>query len=149
MNIVMKKLIILFVGLVMIQGAARADNDKPIDFSKLPKASQQFVQKYFSGISIALIKMESDFFEKSYEIVFTNGDKVEFDRKGEWTDINCKYTEMPPEVIPAQIREYVAKHYEGVRIQKLERERREYEVELSNGIDLTFNTRFALIDIDY
>ena len=35
-----------------------------------------FYQKKFADSKVALAKMESDFFYKSYEVIFTNGDKA-------------------------------------------------------------------------
>ena len=36
----------------------------------------------------------------------------------------------------------------GEAVRKIELNKKEYEVELTNGIDLTFNKHFQLIDID-
>ena len=45
--------------------------------------------------STACAVMESDWFDKSYDVIFTNGDKLEFDKKGVWTEVNCKYSAVP------------------------------------------------------
>ena len=87
-------------------------------------------------------------FGKSYEVVFTNGSKVEFDGKGEWKDVNCKYTQVPDEIIPQKIKEYIAANFAGAKILEIERDSRDYEVKLNNGLELTFNLKFELIDID-
>ena len=39
-------------------------------------------------------------------------------------------------------------NYAGQSVKKIEIKRNEYEIELSNGLDLTFNKHFQLIDID-
>ncbi|MBB4036517.1 hypothetical protein GGR21_002423 [Dysgonomonas hofstadii] len=145
----MKKLIILFFGLIAIQSTIKAGDDKPINFAQLPEQSQLFIKKHFDEKSIALVKMESDFFEKSYEVIFTNGNKVDFDKKGLWKEVDCKYTELPVDIIPVQIKDYVSKNYPNIKISKIEKERgNRYEVELVNGLDLTFDSKFNLIDID-
>ena len=38
--------------------------------------------------------------------------------------------------------------YAGQSVKKIEMNKNEYEVELTNGLDLTFNKHFLLIDID-
>lgn len=65
-----------------------ADDDKPIQFSELPQTAQQFVKQNFANKKVALAKMESDFFGKNYDVIFVNGDKVEFDRSGNWEKSN-------------------------------------------------------------
>ena len=102
----MKKLIFLFVCVFSIQ-VALADNDKPINFTQFPQASQKFVKQHFPKAKIAFVKMETELFDKSYDVVFNNGDKLEFDKKGEWTEVNCKSTVVPAKVIPAPIKKYV------------------------------------------
>lgn len=145
----MKKLITLLLFLVALQTTIKADDDKPIEFSQLPQQSQQFIKQHFAKTSIALVKMEDGFFDKSYEVIFTNGDKVDFDRKGVWTDINCKYTEVPTASVPTQIKAYVSRNYPNIKIVKIEKDdKQRYEVELSNGIELKFDSKFNLIDID-
>lgn len=145
----MKKILALIVCLLAIQLSAEASNDRQIEFSQLPAQSQQLIKKHFTSQSIALVKMESEFFDKSYEVIFTNGDKIEFDRKGSWKEIDCKYTQLPLEVIPVQIRNFVSKNYPQTKVSKIEKEsRNRYEVELTNGLDLKFDSRFNLIDID-
>mgnify|MGYP000804326718 FL=1 len=89
----MKKIVVLFVSMLVLATTASAGNDKPIQVSQLPQTAQQFIKKYFGDRKVAFAKEESDF-RKSYEIAFKNGDKIEFDRKGEWTDIDCKYLSL-------------------------------------------------------
>lgn len=127
---------------------ARADKDTPIQVNQLPAAAQTLLKKHFSGKKVALAKMESDMLGKSYEVIFTNGDKVEFDRNGKWTDLSCKKGAVPSALVPAAISRYVKAHYKGARVVELERERKGYGLELSNGVELDFNNKFQLTEFD-
>lgn len=145
----MKKIILLFLCLAAIQITIKAGNDKPIDFNELPAQSQQMIKKYFPDQSVALVKMEREFSGKSYELIFTNGNKVEFDKRGLWKEINCKYTTLPLELVPAQITDYVNTNYPEVKITKIEKKsRNRHEVELQNGLEIEFDAKFNVIDID-
>jgi hypothetical protein len=42
----------------------------------------------------------------------------------------------------------VAKKYASTKVVELKREHNEWEVKLSNGLELTFDKQFKLIDID-
>ena len=144
----MKKLVFLLVCLFTLQTVARADDDKPIQVTQMPQAAQLFIKQHFADSKVALAKMESEFFYKSYEVIFTNGNKVEFDKKGEWTEIDCKHTVVHTETIPTAIRQYVTTNYPDVKVLKIERDKKEYEVKLSNRTELKFDLKFNLIDID-
>ena len=135
----MKKLVFLLVCLFTLQTVARADDDKPIQVTQMPQPAQQFIKQHFADSKVALAKMESDFFYKSYEVIFTNGNKVEFGKNGNWEEVNCKYTSVPTAIIPTTIQKYVL---------KIERDKKEYEVQLSNRVELKFDLKFNLIDID-
>ena len=146
---IMKKLVFLLVCLFTLQTVARADDDKPIQVTQMPQPAQQFIKQHFADSKVALAKMESDFFYKSYEVIFTNGDKVEFDNKGNWEEVNCKYSFVPTAIIPAAIQKYVTTNYPDAKILKIERDKKDYEVKLSNRTELKFDLKFNLIDIDF
>jgi hypothetical protein len=97
---------------------------------------------------VAMAKMETDFLSKSYDVIFTNGDKVEFDKKGEWTNIDCEYSSVPSDVIPAAIHAYVNKNYPNAKVKQIEKDRKGYDVELTNGWDITFDKAFRVVDLD-
>lgn len=145
---IMKPLAVLFVCLFSLQTAAWADDDKPVRLEQMPQQAQNFIKKHFSGCTIALAKMESDFLSRSYDIIFTNGNKAEFDKSGAWKEVDCKYTEVPAAIIPSAIRDYVKKHYPDAKVLKIEKDNRDYEVKLSNGWELKFDKRFNVTDID-
>lgn len=144
----MKRWMMALACLLGLQTAVLADNDRPIAVNQLPAAAQQTVKKHFAGLQVALAKVESGLIEKSYDVIFTDGSKIEFDRNGNWTEISCKGSAVPAALVPAAIRTYVQTNYPGALIRKIEKDRREYEVDLSNGVEVTFNTRFQVIDID-
>ena len=90
----MKKIILSAALCIAVATSACADDDKPIQFSQLPQTAQQFVKQYFGNEKVALAKMESDFFGKNYDIIFANGDKVEFDGAGNWEE-----EDIPPGIL--------------------------------------------------
>ena len=93
--------------------------------------------------------METEFMSKSYDVIFTNGDKVEFDKKGNWTNVDCEHTQVPQAVIPMAIQKYLAKNYPDAYVLKIElTDRKGYDVDLNNGFDIEFDKRFNVIEID-
>lgn len=141
------RILLLFCAL-FVQATAFADIDKPVTFEQLPIAAQQTIKTHFANRQIALAKMEVDLLGKSYDVIFTNGDKIEFDGKGQWTDIDCKRSQVPDALVPTAIAAFVKKNYPQTIILKIDRDRKTYEVTLSNGFELEFDKSFRLIDID-
>lgn len=146
----MKRAFILFICLFTLSlTTVWARKDRVIQFSELPTTAQEFIQTHFSQEKIALAKMDPDYWDRDYEVIFVNGDKVEFDKQGNWKEVKSATSgSVPSTTIPAQIGAYLMRNYPGVPVIKVERERKKYEVKLSNGRELTFNKQFQLIDID-
>ena len=101
----MKKVLLLLVCLFTLQTVVWADDDKPIQVNQLPQTAQTFIKTHFPNNKVAMAKMETDWFDKSYDVIFTNGDKLEFDKKGIWTEVNCKYSAVPVAVVPDAVRQ--------------------------------------------
>ena len=145
----MKKILaLIFTTFALGVCSLYADNDKIITKEKLPLVSQQFVDKHFAQLKASYVKLERDFLEKSYKIVFTDGTKLEFSRNGEWKEVDCRYSEVPQSIIPEAIRNYISSNYPGEKVLKIERDRGYYELKLSNRYELTFNKNYNIVDID-
>ena len=127
---------------------ANAGNDKPVNVKELPAKAQTLLSKHFKGQKVMLATIESGVVSRSYDVVLRNGTKLEFDKKGNLTEIDCKQGIVPSQLIPQPIKNYLKENYRGETVRKIELNKKEYEVELTNGIDLTFNKHFQLIDID-
>lgn len=100
-----EKVLILAAALLALGiSSACADSDRPIDVAQLPQKAQQFIQKHFAGEKVALAKVERDFLEVRYEVIFTDGAKAEFYKDGEWKEVDCRYSSVPAAVIPRRSR---------------------------------------------
>ena len=128
--------------------AANAGNGKPISVNALPAKAQTLLNNHFNGQKVMLATIESGVVSRSYDVVLKNGTKLEFDKRGNLTEIDCKQGIVHDQLIPQAITNYLKENYEGQSVRKIEINRKEYEVELTNGLDLTFNKHFQLIDIE-
>ena len=144
------KRILLFAFSVLVLGlsAAKADNDRVITKEKLPAAAQRFVNEHFGSLKISYVKEERDLFERNYEVVFTDGTKVEFLRNGNWKEVDCRYGEVPAVLVPEPVRKYISENYPNEKVLRIDRDRHDYEVKLSNRLELIFDRNFNIIDID-
>ena len=127
--------------------SALAD-DKAIDFSQLPAAAQSFIQSDFSTSEISFITKDTELLDTTYDVHFTDGTKVEFNSKGEWKEISCKKSEINLKYVPKQILSTVGSKWPKAEIRKIERYKQGYEIELSNRLELKFDKKFRLLEID-
>ena len=141
-------LMIAICCMVSCNMVANAGNDKPISVNALPAKAQTLLSQHFNDQKVMLATIESGVVSRSYDVVLQNGTKLEFDKKGNLTEIDCKQATVPAKLIPQAIRNYLKENYPAQAVKKIEMNKNEYEVELTNGLDLTFNKHFQLIDID-
>lgn len=145
----MKKLTSILVCMfILCVFSLHADNEKPIQVSQLPTAAQQFIKLHFAERKVALAKVETEFFSKNYGVIFADGDHIDFDSKGNWKEIDCKSSYVPTAVIPTKIMKYIHENYSDTTVKKLEKGHKEYEVKLSNRMELSFDLKFNLTNID-
>lgn len=144
----MKKILFVFAAIMMFAGIASADNDRIVPYENLPAKAQEFVKKYFPSEKVSYVKEETDFMELSYEVVFAQGTKVEFTGQGEWKEVDCRYSTLNEDLVPEQIRAYVKQNFPDTKFVKIEKGYRDYEVKLTNRLELTFDMNFNLVDID-
>ena len=83
-----------------------------------------------------------------YEVRLQDGIELQFDRTGLCTEISSKNGEVPDIVIPKRMLSVIRKHYPDCYIRKYENNGRMYEIELDNGVILTFSMTMRLIDVD-
>ncbi|WP_254046853.1 PepSY-like domain-containing protein [Prevotella sp. P5-50] len=148
MKRIFRILMIAICCMVSCNMAANAGNDKPISVNALPAKAQTLLNNHFNSQKVMLATIESGVVSRNYDVVLQNGTKLEFDKKGNLTEINCKQGIVPALLIPQTIKNYLKDNYAGQSVKKIEMNKNEYEVELTNGLDLTFNKHFQLIDID-
>ncbi len=147
----MKKYLVLTLALVCAFGITAtvcADNERPITVDQLPAPAQTLIKQHFPNSKVTIAQEELALIGKGYDVMFTNGDKLEFDRKGNWTEITCRTSQVPTDLIPSAIATYVSANYSDAKVISIERDSRDYEVNLSNGLEITFNKKFQVVDID-
>ena len=146
----MKKLIVIafFVGFSTLN----------ISCSKQATAQTQstiesFVKTYFPEAEI-LSSIRDGF---DYDVTLSDYTKIEFDGnllrgKLEWDEVDCKhstvYKAVPSTLIPVEISTHVAKYHSDYSIVKISKDRRGWEIELSNGIEIEFDRKYNVIEID-
>ena len=145
----MKKILLTLIAIFSVGiFSAMADNDRVINKSQLPAPAQQFLNEHFAGVDLTYAKEERDIFKHSFEVRLADGTKIEFTSKGEWDEVECRFGEVPAAIVPQATKEYIDKNYAGAKVLYIEKDRNDYEVKLSNRLELKFDKDFNIYDID-
>lgn len=119
------------------------------DFTTLPHDAQKFITTNFNQRDVSYIKTEKKYkLIKEYDVYLKNGTEIEFDSKGNWTEVDGKQQEISTRFLPKSINQYVKKTFPKTYITKVEKKRRGYEVKISNGLELLFNSNGEFLKID-
>lgn len=147
-----KGIIISVISFAIMAGGAllltRLLDDRAIPPESLPNSYRTFLNSNFSGEGIAFVKEDRDFLIKKYEVLLTDGTKVEFRINGEWKEIKRLGAPIPDCLIPSEAQRKVIELFPGSLIVKAEYERKRLELKLDNGYELEFDRNFMLIDLD-
>ena len=142
------KFFFFFFLCMLVQSVTCLADDKIIPVEQLPASAKTFVKKYFPQATIEYATKDTEFMGTTYEVRLSDGTEVDFDKKGNWDNVDCKTKAVPASLVPAAIAQYVKAHYPNTVIVKIDKERGGYEIELSNDLDLKFNSKGKLIGID-
>lgn len=153
----MKKL--TWLAAVLMTGSAltfmACDKDDPIEtttsYAELPQAGKTMIETHFGVNTVASItrKNNADTDGSLYEVRLTSGIEIDLDKDGNWTDIDGNNQKLPDALIPSPILNYVTKQYPApLFIEGIDKEPYGYQIDLSNDLDLKFNTEGAFIGLD-
>ncbi len=144
----MKKLqlMLMFVFAASLISCEKAD--QPMTSNELPKAAQDFIKQHFPNETIASVLKDYEGVSYTYDVKFVSRKDLEFDKNGEWLQVDCLNEAVPIAIIPTNIASYVSTQYPQYFIVEIERETYSYNVELNSGLDLVFdkNGNFKHID---
>ena len=123
-------------------------NEKVIAYLEMPLQAQQLIETHFSKADVALVLMDSELLRTEYEVRLADGTKLEFDKNGELTKIDCGAMAVPEALIPQAVRAYVTATFPNAFITEWGKDDRRWKAELNNGLDLEFNGKYEFIRID-
>ena len=144
----MKKMLLPVLAVVALAIVPTLANDVPISAQKLPAEAQKFLKMHFPKNSVVSAMHDKDITDNDYTVILDNGVKIEFGSTGKWESVKSRNSAIPASVIPVKISDYVSNHYKSLGIEKIERKRYGYEVELTNDLDLKFDLNGNFLGLD-
>ncbi len=142
----MRKTFLLAV--IVLLACTACSKDQIISYDQLPANAKTIVEKYFDKNNVAYVKKDGIGDWVEYEVKFLNQDEVDFNANGEVRSVDMKSGEVPSDLVPQQIRDFVAKNYAGQTIVQYEVTYRGYEIELSSGLEIEFDKQCNVTNLD-
>lgn len=144
----MKKLIALLAVAVLAIGGISARDRVYNSSEPLPVAAKTMLKKYFPKLKVNHVKVDKDLVSTEYEVILSDGTEVDFNKDGEWKSVDRGQKAVPDGLVLKPIRDYVAKAYPGQKIVDIEKDRKGYEVTLTRGTELKFDSAGTFKKID-
>ena len=114
----------------------------------LPGNAQTFLKTHFGSKKPSYILEDKEILSTEYKVQFSNQIEVEFDKKGNWKEVDAKTGKVPKSIIPKKIASYIKENFPKEDITKIEIGSSGYETKLTNGLELKFNLKGDFIKID-
>jgi hypothetical protein len=119
-----------------------------ISKTALPVNSQSFLKFHFAGKEPVSVIKDKEFLSTEYKVQYKENIEVEFDKKGNWKEINGNHSAIPTSMIPKAIISYITTNYAAAKITKIEKDNKGYEVKLNNDLELKFDSKGKFLRID-
>ena len=136
----MKKQILTLATILSLCVSAFAQNGMT-QFEQLPATAQEFVKTYFNDYKVQYIFSDREFADVDYKIRFEDGTEIEFNAKGEWTDVSSKQKCIPTGFILKEITDFVEANHKNMCITDVEREFNRIKIELNDNLEIEFNNK--------
>lgn len=114
----------------------------------LPANAQTFLKTHFGSKKPSYILEDKEILSTEYKVQYNNKIEIEFDKKGNWKEVDGKNTKIPKSIVPKKIASYIKSNFPKEDITKIEIGTSSYETKLSNGLELKFNLKEDFIKID-
>lgn len=144
----MKKILLSVLAVATLAVTPTMAEDVAITAQKLPGAAQKFLKTYYATNKVVTAVHDRDVTDNDYTVVLDDGTKIEFDASGKWESVKNRNGKLPAGIVPTKIAGYVAEHYPSIGIEKIERKRYGYEVELTNDLDMKFGSDGRFLGLD-
>lgn len=119
----------------------------------LPQNAQDFISEHFSSETVEKVDEEDGWFSwdknEMYEVHFSGGLRLDFNKDGEITEISVKDgMTIPESAIPAQLLSHIDSNYPNAEILSWEQEDDKQEIELADGKELEFDLNGKFVKED-
>lgn len=136
--------ILAITSIIFITSSCNSDDSDSrevmVEITELPEQSRTFLQTNFNGFQVNRATKDVSSFDEYYEIFVNNGITIDFNRIGEWTEVDGNGLSIPTSFIDEEIVSYINTNYPTFPIENIDKKPYGYDVDLINNTELRFDT---------
>lgn len=140
--------ILLFFTITFV--SVSCEKEKIVGLDDLPATGTTFLKEHFNNVAILSVTKEKEGLSGTeYKVLLDNRTEVTFDKNGNWKEVDAadNIAIRTTFILPAIVN-YVNTNYPNADFNSIERENGNFDVELTNGLDLVFNKQGDFVRID-
>lgn len=126
------------------ESLSSSDDDVPVPVSSLPQSIINYVNANYPNEYIVWAEYD----DGEYEIYLSNGMELYFDISGNFLYADDDDQDIDPANLPTTITNYISQNYPNLTIVEAELDDNVYEIYLSNGLELYFDSNGNFIGLD-
>ena len=123
-------------------------HDQIIPYAQLPVAAQQVVRTHFDEANVAYVTMDREVFGKEYAVRLNDGTEIKFEKDGSVNKVDCQFQAVPEALIPAIVLQQVKAQFPNAFIVEWGKDDWGWKAELSNQLELKFNSKYQMTGVD-
>ena len=113
----------------------------------LPAPITDFIKQHFPNVSVVGVEPDHEHGGLEYDVYLNDGTQIDFDANNQWEKVECMRG-VPSFFIPKAIATYVKGSYQNLAITKINKEYHGYDIELANGMELSFDRSGRFLGMD-
>ncbi len=129
-----RKLLTMVIFLAL--GFVSQARDIKVTINDLPAKAREFISTYFANRNVVSVMKDLD--DNEFTVRLDDNTKIDFDRKGEWLDLDNKVNCLTTAFLAPQITNYLETSHAGFCVSDIDKERSRVKVELNNNVELVF-----------
>ena len=129
------------------QDPAQAQTAPAANAQALPDAITAFIKQQFPNATVVGVEPDHDHGGLEYDVYLSDGTQLDFDANNQWEKVECMKG-VPAFFVPKAIASYVKGTYQNVAITKINKELHGYDIELANGMELSFDRSGRFLGMD-
>lgn len=121
------------------------------DTTQLPDAAREAITRLYPDAKVAQVKIDKETFgSDEYEVTLNNGASVDFRSDGTVEKVSAAPGDtIPSGFLPDAVDTYIRTNYADAKVVKYEVDKKDQEVKLSNGLELTFDLQGNFVKLDH
>lgn len=126
------------------------EKEKIVGTDDLPAIGSTFLKEHFNNVTVLSVTKEKEGFSGTeYKVLLDNRTEVKFDKNGNWKEVDgANNIAIPTTFILPVIVDYVTEKYPNADFNSIEKDNGNFDVELTNELELVFNSQGDFLRID-